>query len=256
MIIHQTSNSKGNFNYNAFIYSDLVWPPHFHGNYELIYTISGNTSVTINGTEYAADEGTFILVSPYSIHSLTIDANTSTWVGVFSEDYVADFSKTNKYTMYSPFQCDKKIEEFLKHYLIREETPDHFMLIACLNAVCGECIKNAEMDCVRMNNEPVEQIIQYVTSNLTRDITLGSTAKALGYEYHYFSSVFKRYFRVNFKRFINILRFEHACTIMGDKSKSVTEVCFESGFDTVRNFNRVFKELSGFTPSEYRKNVL
>ncbi len=256
MIIHQQGNSKGNFNYNAYIYNDTIWDSHFHGNYELVYTIEGVTKLSVNGETYALHPGMFYLVSPYSIHSLIIDTNTKTWVGVFSKDFISDFAKTNKYIRYPAFQCNKKIESFLKDYLLFEGTPEHYICIACLNAVCNECIKNVTPESTDINNDFIEQVIQYISENLTQSISLKSIADALGYEYHYFSSLFHRCFSINFKSFINIFRFEYACVLIGNRTKTITAVCFESGFDTVRNFNRVFKELSGCTPSEYRKNLL
>jgi len=252
MIIHQQGNSMGNFNYNAYIYNDTVWDSHFHGNYELVYTIEGITKLTVNEKAYEISEGTFFLISPYSIHSLVIDKDTKTWVGVFSKDFVSDFAKANKYIRYLQFKCEQKIESFLKQYLLFEGTPERYICIACLNAVCNECLKNALSDNSNADNAFIERVIQYISDNLTQDITLRSIAEELGYEYHYFSSLFHSCFSINFKSFINIFRFEYACHIIGDKSKSITAICFESGFDTVRNFNRVFKELSGCTPSEYR----
>ena len=255
MIIHQQGNSMGNFNYNAYIYNDIIWDSHFHGNYELVYTIKGITKLMVNGKSYAISGGEFFLISPYSIHSLIIDKNTKTWVGVFSKDYISDFAKINKYITYSQFRCKENIECFLKQYLLYEGTPDRYMCIACLNAICNECIKNSIPDNTNANNDFIERVIQYISENLTQDITLKSIAVKLGYEYHYFSSLFHRCFSINFKSFINIFRFEYACQIIGDNSKSITTISYESGFDTVRNFNRVFKELSGCTPSEYRKNI-
>ena len=255
MVFHQISNSKGNYNYNANIYKGIVFGSHFHGNYELIYSISGTAEITVNGKETKIKKGEFLLISPYSIHSLITDKNSEIWVGVFSKDFVSDFASKNKYNEFLPFKCDIKVENLLKEYLFYENKPEHYMCIACLNAMCSECLKNAKIISRKSESEFAERVIKYISENLIYDITLKRTADALGYEYHYFSSLFHSCFEINFKRFINLLRFEYACTIITDKSKSITNISDECGFDTVRNFNRVFKEIGGCTPSEYRKNL-
>ena len=71
-MIHQPTNSRKNFNYNAFIYSDRVWESHFHGNSELIYAMEGSTDLTLNGCSEVLREGELILLSPYAVHSFTV----------------------------------------------------------------------------------------------------------------------------------------------------------------------------------------
>lgn len=57
---------------------------------------------------------------------------------------------------------------------------------------------------------------------------------------------------MSFKKFINALRFEYACELLPREDVSITEICGKCGFGSLRNFNRVFKALSGMTPNEYR----
>lgn len=90
---------------------------------------------------------------------------------------------------------------------------------------------------------------------MNENVTMAEIADALGYEYHYFSLLFNRYFSIKFKNFLNLFKFQYACGLLADSSKSISEVCFESGFETVRSFNRVFRDFSGMTPTEYRKSL-
>ena len=129
------------------------------------------------------------------------------------------------------------------------------MCIACLNAVCSECRKYADYNDIKYNAGFIEQTINYISENFTENITMKSTAENLGYEYHYFSSLFHRSFSINFRTFLNMFRFNYACDIIIDESKSIADICFESGFDTVRSFNNIFKAMSGVTPTQYRKDI-
>lgn len=92
MILHQVSNSRGNYNYNAYIYRNASWTPHFHGNYELIYVFEGTANISVNGIADVLCQGELILLPPYTVHSLDI-TDGKTWVGVFSEDFIASFAK-------------------------------------------------------------------------------------------------------------------------------------------------------------------
>lgn len=253
MILHQNSNSIGNHNYNSHTYNNAIWQLHFHGNYELIYTVDDITEVTVNGISIILPKDNFILVSPYSAHSLNISKNTTTWIAVFSKDYIADFANQYTFTNFSKFECDKQIKEFLLNHLICKPKPEHYMLTACLYLICEQCLKNSKTLTQNNNIDFIKNVIMYITKNIENNITMKETAHNLNYEYHYFSALFNKYFSMNFKSFINVLRFEQACEILSSETISITQVCNRCGFESIRNFNRIFKVFSGMTPGEYRK---
>ncbi len=254
MILHQISNSRGNYNYNAYTYNDKIWNIHFHGNYELVYSIKGTTQITVNGISKFLKEGGFILISPYSAHSLNISKNTYTWIGVFSKDYIGDFAKKYMFVNFSMFECDTNIKNFLKINLFDNKNPSHYLLTACLNLICDQCIKNSEYLTQNDNFDFIKSVIINITKNIENDLTMKEVACKMGYEYHYFSALFNKYFSMNFKSFVNILRIEQAYELLSEEHYSITDVCNKCGFTSIRNFNRVFKNLSGLTPSEYKKS--
>jgi transcriptional regulator GlxA family with amidase domain len=49
-------------------------------------------------------------------------------------------------------------------------------------------------------------------------------------------------------------RVERSCTLLGGSRKSVSEIAFEVGFDSLSSFNRGFRRLKSTTPLDYRKN--
>lgn len=256
MIEHQVTNSYGNYNSNAYIYKNISYHQHFHANYELIYAMSGQTSFTTNGKADTLNEGEMVLISPYTVHTLEMSGQAKTWVGVFSADFISSFSDKYKYADFSKFSCSKETEAFLKKNLFFEGTPEHFSHIACLYLVCSECVRNADFSGELKDASLRYRVIEYVSQNSDREITMKQTAASLNYEYHYFSALFNDIFDMNFKSFINLFRFEKACRMLADKSYDMTKIVSMCGFGSIRNFNRVFKSISGKTPSEYRKKSI
>ncbi len=252
MPFHQDHNSRENYNYNVHIYTDAKYDAHFHGNYELICGLEGITEFSVNGKEDTLQEGEMILISPYVIHSVKIK-NATTWIGVFSEDFIPAFSEKNRYKRYSKFKCDDNIQKILKDNLFLEKRPPRYLHIAYLYMVCNECEKNASLISLQNDNVFIRRVIEYISGNLKENLTLSDIANDLNYEYHYFSSIFHKCFSMNFKNFINIFKFENACKMLIENQKDITEICNECGFGSIRNFNRVFKSLSGLTPTEYKK---
>ena len=254
MLVHQIHNSYGNYNYNAYIYTNIQYGNHFHKNYELLYVISGETVVHLNSNPITLSEGELLLISPYSIHSFTVNDKTRLWVGVFADDYVKSFAKKHSRTQYTKFKCEAKIDDCLKEYLFYQGTPELNMAKACFYMVCSECLKKASI----INESTIDfkgKVIEYISDNLSDEISMSGAANSLGYEYHYFSSLFHKCFEMNFKEIVNLFRFEHAAEILLDKSIDISYIAGECGFKSIRNFNRVFKNLSGKTPTEYRNTI-
>ena len=75
-------------------------------------------------------------------------------------------------------------------------------------------------------------------------------ADYLGYEKHYVSRYFNKWFNTNFKQFINEYRVGYAEELLKRHDLSVTEVAYKAGFGSVRSFNRVFKSIMNKTPSQ------
>lgn len=252
MLNHQPANSRKNYNYNAYIYTDTCYHSHFHGNYELIFVMEGEPKVTLGGEEYSLQAGDYFLISPYTVHGFTTD-HARVWVGVFSDEYVTSFAASHAQTQFSHFQCDEDTTALLKKQLFFEGRPDHYLCMALLYTVCNACIQNAVPLQIRSDANLIREIINYVSQNLDNDLTLNDLAAHLGYEYHYFSAVFHRCFGIHFKKFLNLYRIEQACSLLQKDDRDVTEICRACGFSGLRNFNRVFKEISGMTPTEYRR---
>ncbi len=254
-MIHQISNSKGNYNYNIFIYEKIAYQMHFHRNFEIIYVIDGEMQTIYNGIQTVISCGECLIIPSNIPHSIDIPDGSHVWVGVFSEDFFPKFAKEYGGTIFSKFKCDYDTESFLKKNLFCRQASDLYTLIGCLYLIASQCVAHAEAADKRVGTELADKILSYVYENFTENLTLRQVAAALGYEYHYFSGIFHKLFIMNFKEFINMCRFEAACEIISDPTKNLTEIAFQSGFGSVRSFNRIFKKMSGKSPGEYRLTI-
>lgn len=254
MVYHQYLNSGGTFNYNAFVYKDFGWSKHFHKNYELAYVIDGSVQVTTNSEIETLEKDELILISPNVVHSFKTQHSSCVWVAVFSEDFISAFAKANENSIFSKYTCDEKVRNFLCGNLFFQGTPERYTAIGCLNLACAQCLKHARRG-ERGREDITGAIIDYVSKHICDNITLADIAEALGYEYHYFSAIFKNCMSMSFKEFINLYRFEAACELLNEGNLKLTQIAMESGFQSVRNFNRIFKQLSGITPNMYLKNL-
>lgn len=256
MLFHQSANSSSNFNYNTAFYTDCIWEYHFHKNLELIYVIRGAVNCTVNDKPYRLTQGEFGLCLPYDIHRYEPESDTQYWVLVFSEDFVRYFSKKiiNKVGDGYVFHLKDSVKDYIIAQLINNESLTVFTLKSCLYAVCEEYLNSIKLvDKNRSHAEAISAIVDYVAENHTKKITLSDIAKELGYDYNYMSRHFKNIFNITFTDFINIYRLETAIKLLDDTNNSITDIAFESGFQSVRSFHSFFKKTMEISPAQYRK---
>jgi len=88
-------------------------------------------------------------------------------------------------------------------------------------------------------------------------LSLESLGKQIGAPKHHLTQLLNLRMKKSFKQFINEHRVHHACSILKDSSQefSFEKLAFDCGFNSKASFNRNFKSITGFSPSEYRKRL-
>jgi AraC-like DNA-binding protein len=96
---------------------------------------------------------------------------------------------------------------------------------------------------------------QYVRSRLTEDITAPQVAQHVHVSRQHFCKVFRRVTGMTFTEYLARSRVERAKELLVDHSHRIAEAAFAAGFQSIPQFNRVFRRYAGMGPSEYRKAV-
>ncbi|WP_084731502.1 AraC family transcriptional regulator [Microvirga vignae] len=104
-------------------------------------------------------------------------------------------------------------------------------------------------------SEKAERAINYIHNNYFSDIHLTTIAQLCGMESSAFSRFFKKQTGHTFAKYVNQTRIYSACTLLAHTDRSVTEICFDVGFNNIANFNRQFVKFCDQTPSAYRRTA-
>ena len=102
-------------------------------------------------------------------------------------------------------------------------------------------------------NDKINEIYQFTLSNFKNGITIQEVAKHVHISPNYFCRYFKKRTSKTYIEFVTELRVGYACKLLLENNLNINQICYESGFNNVSNFNRKFKELIGHSPSEYYK---
>lgn len=103
----------------------------------------------------------------------------------------------------------------------------------------------------------INTVFNYAARRFRHRITLEEVSALLNMTPTSFSRYFTMKTSKSFSYFLTELRIRHACKLLStEEVKSIAQICYESGFNTLSNFNKQFRTFVGMTPTEYRGKFL
>lgn len=266
-------------------YDYFKYPWHFHDEYEIVYIIrSTGTRFVGNSIEPFAD-GDLVFFGSMLPHMYRNDdiyhqGTPSLRVHAITIQFSKDFFN-HAILNYPEFLKIKKLLDAARYGICFGPTPNAPIRrrIESLPNKKGlerllECIHILSMMSRtthkrRLNDDSVEQhlppaaearicgdsriykVLGKLNREYVREINLEEIAQAAGMN----SSAFCRYFKEKTGKstlqYINELRIGYACKLLLTGELSVTQICYECGYNNISNFNRHFKRITRHTPSEY-----
>lgn len=105
------------------------------------------------------------------------------------------------------------------------------------------------------DNDRLNQVFNHVKTHFKEDIKLEEVADLVSMTVPSFCRYFKKITNKTFTQFVNECRLVHASELLAEQPLSITEVCYESGFNNFSHFHKSFKNFTGQTPSDYRNQL-
>ncbi|MBT8258486.1 MAG: AraC family transcriptional regulator [Bacteroidia bacterium] len=105
------------------------------------------------------------------------------------------------------------------------------------------------------DNDKIDSIFQYVNANFKDHIALEDIAEKANMTVPGFCRYFKKVTGKTFTKMVNEYRVVHATKLLSESDKSITDICFDCGFNNFSHFNKLFKEFTGKTALQYRKEM-
>ncbi len=233
---------------------------HMHDYVEMIYVRSGEMRFSVNFKEYVLNTGDVIFSFPGQIHGH--EASNAENIALLFPKNLPVFDEVFCTMIPScpmiKSAVDKETDALFCNAAVANSPGVPFrkgVTQGYISLILGTLLPKLDLIPANKSEATVEQrLIEYCSAHYKEQISLTSVAEELGYSATHLSHLFSDKFKIGFSKFISTMRVEDAKKMLrGDKN--ITQIALDCGFGSMRNFNRVFKEHTGKTPSEYRKST-
>jgi YesN/AraC family two-component response regulator len=128
-------------------------------------------------------------------------------------------------------------------------------LLATTNEYTNLNAGNLAIETQVSDNDRIRKVYKYVNDHFKDPISLEQVASLINLTEPAFCRYFKKITKKTFVNFLNEFRIVHACKLIAEEHHTITEVCYECGFNNFSHFAKNFKKITGKTPTSYRKEL-
>lgn len=237
-------------------YGNLSNLPHWHDDCEIIFVEQGQALVCVDGKKLFLTQGQGAFVNSKQIHYIKGEQDSVLAFVLYDDKLTSGI--TDKYLLKNPLLTN--MQEFAKVYdniFAEFKSKQAFysqivsqLVVSFVISVFRSEEVSSDANSQRGNHrfwqllEDVDNNYAFYTFEKAVDFTVLSAP--------YFSKKFHSVFGMTFSQYLNLVRVEKAIELMRNNvdKLSITEIALLCGFDTIRNFNRVFVTITGYSPRQ------
>ena len=236
------------------------FPAHFHNYLEIAFCFSGRQYLKVGEKVFTLKKGDSIIIPPNTVHEyiaydLSCDEPTEI-IALICNTKLLSESITDIITkqVKNPFIDSKLVSEkaFLAFKNILSVKND-VELLGWTYILLSSLMDILEFIPSETNLELPSKIVAYINSNFKENLTINYIAKVFGYHPSYIAHLFCNQLKIPFRTYLGAVRSEYAASQINSTKKSLTEIAYDSGYNSLNTFCRCFKKHFNKTPSEYRK---
>ena len=106
------------------------------------------------------------------------------------------------------------------------------------------------------NKRKIREAVDYIHENYYKDLNMAQVSNYVSMNYSLFSLAFKEYTGVNFVNYLKNMRIREAKRLLVETDLKITDISHKVGYENDKHFMKIFKNICGVSPSDYRKNQL
>ncbi len=248
------------------------FPVHYHPEYELNLVLNSKGRRIIGDSIESYGQQDLVLIGPNTPHAWTGNQPNVEVVTIqFLPDFISEKAFSRKLTLPIKDLLERskmgvvfssETTKSLHDRIMKLTQTGRFESLLEFLSVLNDLATSADQRTLSSlsyvgqfdtsKSRRIKIVNQYLYDNLINPIKINDVAALVNMTPSAFSHFFKKRTQRSFSDYLSDLRIGNAARLLIESEKTISEICFESGFNNVSNFNRAFKEKKGCTPTEFR----
>ena len=251
---------------------------HFHPEIELVYVNKGKGKTHIGNHLSYFNNSQLLLIGanlPHNGFTDRLTTNGSETLVQFKPEFLGDtffeipemkpihilFEKAKKGIVFG-VKTKQKLGIKIEKLTEKKGFKQVLILLEILHTLSKSedyTILNADgfaFEAQAQNNNKIDEIFKYINENFNQHISLDEIAGLVSMTVPAFCRFFKKSTGKTFTKLVNEYRVVHATKLLSESQSSITDICFECGFNNFSHFNKLFKEFTGKSASKYRNEMM
>jgi len=254
---------------------NFVFNEHLHKETEIVLVLEGTLHVKIQNSQKSISAGEAAIIFPNMIHSYQTVGHSRGILIIFDMYMAGDYEKhLTGYHCMDPFISKENLPEDVPTCLqrlmqedLKQQVPNvarntNFMEKTALSrgyiaVLLGNLFKVLHLEKISNTEKhtTLNTVLAYVTDHYREPVTLENIAAETGIGKYTISRIFNHELHCGLNEYLNSMRIGYAQHLLSNHNLPVTEIAYESGFSSLRTFNRAFREVHDLSPREYRKQL-
>lgn len=238
---------------------EIRFNPHLHNDIEIVYVFDKGQHMNIDGTKYEISKGQAAIIFPNILHNYYRDEwRTTNQVIIICSQQLFKGIFPNFHTITPDFPIITDVDDATSMAFSEiADCGDFDEQVAWTFLIITKLLKKIELnhaDSSPLNNLP-QKIISYISQNFQNDITLDSLADTFAVSKYYISHTFSSKIKTSLPQYLGQVRAEYAAELIRTTNDNINNISIKSGFSSQCTFNRIFRNVFGMTPREYKKGT-
>lgn len=231
----------------------------FHSQVELYFIDDGEMDITVNSHHKRLKKGEMCVALSFDAHGYSTPEFSKSSVLIIPTHLCTEFIENirDKHSTY-PFICNKEVVSEIKEHVKKLNScgENDIKRQGYIYVILGLVAENIyfENNSSSVDTALSSKLLMYIEKNFSQNISLKTASIEFGYNQSYLSRYFKSCFKIGFNQFLTTIRLKNALALMNEHQGKLAYCAFESGFNSLRTFHRVFYKEFGCTPKEYTKH--
>lgn len=246
---------------------------HYHPEIEICFSLKSEGKRYVGNNISSYKKNDLVMLGSLLPHGFTTNQNCHQVVIQFGEDFLGNaflqkaeiqlirqlISRSRMGIQFNE-KTTKKAKKIIKSVLNKQGCGKLISLLKLLNVLSKAkgyniiCTKEYSLNLNLNALSRIKTVLDFIENNYKKDIKIREAAQLINLTESAFYKFIKKHTNKKFTQIVNEFRVDHATKLLIQGELTISQICYDCGYNNLSYFNRKFKEIMDVKPSEFRNN--